>query len=508
MSNQASAARAVVYWQKENKVGIEPLKHVVESGRFENAVTTAKFTGDRKYYPVKVLMISANDEELDGKVSEVERQIEDAAKSKDLPKRRRRAHVRSASQASDQDVARAVGGKVPVPIQLLSESQDIQKENKTAKLSKTSGQKLLDSNILCQVRRSLNPAFQNSLCKPQGGEVSGGNCDVAVVQTEEKRQSLCDDESSVDEHSDDDEDLQVRSAGPSTSNSNTDLSGFLSKYSNSMFTEFLRDLLALMEAKSEEEIKLLTLLPIKPEAKPVALTSSYDVKIPMAVKDQLKVDFYNKPNALARETLFALYGKEAFRTLRVNGRGTKKGTYGVHDDVLKAICCFVNRHINKAETDEYKVTQFVKMINKRSSDWQKGTPASVKKSGAKKLKTSAADGPDFTLPPSESDATAKELSSPPVRPSSPSVQPSSPPVQPSRTPLSSLAFNGSSPSPGPSSHIFHPTAAFSQPPNPGPSNVGPSPGGHVFSSFPHNHHMYWNSNKLTITIAEKIVQTN
>lgn len=66
------------------------------------------------------------------------------------------------------------------------------------------------------------------------------------------------------------------------------------------------------------------------------------MQIPLAVKDQLKVDFKNKPSSLAKETLFALYGKDVFKILSVTGRGQNNGTYGIDEGVLKAVAskCF------------------------------------------------------------------------------------------------------------------------------------------------------------------------
>ena len=63
------------------------------------------------------------------------------------------------------------------------------------------------------------------------------------------------------------------------------------------------------------------------------------VYIALSDKEQLKVDFRNKPTALARETLFTLYGKDAFQVLNVTVRGQKKGAYAIPDKVLKAVTC-------------------------------------------------------------------------------------------------------------------------------------------------------------------------
>lgn len=69
----------------------------------------------------------------------------------------------------------------------------------------------------------------------------------------------------------------------------------------------------------------------------VELTQGSGVYIPLSIKEQLKVDYKDKPNMLAKNTLFALYGREAFRTHQVTGRGNKSGTYSVEPDELKAV---------------------------------------------------------------------------------------------------------------------------------------------------------------------------
>jgi hypothetical protein len=60
--------------------------------------------------------------------------------------------------------------------------------------------------------------------------------------------------------------------------------------------------------------------------------------IALSDKEQLRVDYKNKPSSLARETLFTLYGRDTFRVLSVTGRGCKKGTYAIAKNVLESIC--------------------------------------------------------------------------------------------------------------------------------------------------------------------------
>lgn len=50
--------RALVYWNREKKTGIEPIKCVPESSRFVGAVCSVKHSGNKKFYPAKILMVS------------------------------------------------------------------------------------------------------------------------------------------------------------------------------------------------------------------------------------------------------------------------------------------------------------------------------------------------------------------------------------------------------------------------------------------------------------------
>lgn len=61
--------------------------------------------------------------------------------------------------------------------------------------------------------------------------------------------------------------------------------------------------------------------------------------IPKTAKDQLKVDFANKPSPMIRETLYALYGKDILRSANVTARGIKSNSVGFEDNVLRALLC-------------------------------------------------------------------------------------------------------------------------------------------------------------------------
>lgn len=50
--------KALVMWTRESKFTIEPIASVPRSSRFEGAVTSVRFSGNKKFYPARVIMIS------------------------------------------------------------------------------------------------------------------------------------------------------------------------------------------------------------------------------------------------------------------------------------------------------------------------------------------------------------------------------------------------------------------------------------------------------------------
>lgn len=50
--------KVLVLWTRKQKTGIEPLSNVPENARFSGAVTPVCFSGDKKYYPGKIVMMS------------------------------------------------------------------------------------------------------------------------------------------------------------------------------------------------------------------------------------------------------------------------------------------------------------------------------------------------------------------------------------------------------------------------------------------------------------------
>ncbi|KAJ1519193.1 hypothetical protein ONE63_011201 [Megalurothrips usitatus] len=90
---------------------------------------------------------------------------------------------------------------------------------------------------------------------------------------------------------------------------------------------------------------------------------------------QVKVDFKDKASSMVREVLFALFGKEPFRTLNITARGQKEGSYGIPENVLLAVSAFVNRNVSKKQ----KFSAFIANVNKRAPEWRKlRTPQSKK----------------------------------------------------------------------------------------------------------------------------------
>lgn len=57
MPNQKDQ-KALVYWIKEDKAGLEPLSNVSANARFIGSVGPVRWSTDKKWYPARVLMIS------------------------------------------------------------------------------------------------------------------------------------------------------------------------------------------------------------------------------------------------------------------------------------------------------------------------------------------------------------------------------------------------------------------------------------------------------------------
>ena len=67
------------------------------------------------------------------------------------------------------------------------------------------------------------------------------------------------------------------------------------------------------------------------------LTKSTGVFIPTARKNQIKVDNAHRPYLIARDALFTLFGRNAFKTATVTARGKGQGTFGISPEVLEAV---------------------------------------------------------------------------------------------------------------------------------------------------------------------------
>ncbi|KAK3928380.1 hypothetical protein KUF71_016627 [Frankliniella fusca] len=369
--------RALVIWSKENKTGIEPLSSVPPNARFDNAVSPVMFSGDKKYYPAKIVMISENLRDLETRQVAEEAEILNLQGRKESEiqdrSRRNRRQMVAAGAASSRDVAKALGMQPPVPKDMEATHKAAQKAKKDAKDLSTKAQLNADGVVLDSVRRDIFGVTGPSEQSKDNDSYSEGD----------DRQSVSSFGIDVISYDDDDDDHDGSQTAGNDEVGRTKSEKWcccrscrvLQKYDSLVYHNFLKDIFQLFEANAEcDDVKYLELLPIPPEAKKVELTTGSGVFISASQKDQLKVDFRNKPTGLVRETLFALYGKQAFSVLTVTGKGKKKGAYTTPDNVNKAICCFVNRNVDKEK--KIKLTDLSSLINKRAPEWRsKSTPS-------------------------------------------------------------------------------------------------------------------------------------
>lgn len=50
--------QAVVHWTRDDKIGVEKLTSVPRDKRFVGSLTPIMFSGDKKFYPAKIMFIS------------------------------------------------------------------------------------------------------------------------------------------------------------------------------------------------------------------------------------------------------------------------------------------------------------------------------------------------------------------------------------------------------------------------------------------------------------------
>ncbi|KAK3922481.1 Dihydrofolate synthase/folylpolyglutamate synthase [Frankliniella fusca] len=383
---------AVVYWTKDQKAGIEPLNNVPENSRFEGSVTTVMFSGDRRWYPAKVIMISDDMDALSAKEEEIALSILEQKKkddTKSLPRTRgKRKSSVVVGVASERQVASAVGAKPPVPKHLTAEHKAASQAKKNAKMHNRSGQDQLDNQVLNKVKVNLMGSFNN-----QNDEKDESSCGEDMHDDNELDTKDADDRELDSETSDSEmmHTSNVSGAEKEMSSSTPKWCGCtpcttLEKYDSPTCIAILKDVIKLYEERdgdSSSKPKYLKLQLIPEGVRQVELTIGSGVHISRAVKDQIKVDFVNKPSALIRETLFALFGKQPFRTLAITARGNKPGTYGIEESVLIALNAFINRHLEK----KMKLTEVVAVINKRAAEWRSKSKTPSPKVDSKKKRT-------------------------------------------------------------------------------------------------------------------------
>ncbi|KAK3925966.1 Chromodomain-helicase-DNA-binding protein Mi-2-like protein, partial [Frankliniella fusca] len=373
--------KALVFWEKEKKTGIEPITSVPESSRFVGAATPVLFSGNKKFYPAKILMLSEDDKALEEKANAVAMDLmkkSDVSK-KNPVKKRSGKKISKAGSASDRDIALALGKKAPVPKLQEEQANASKKAVKSVKVSKAKGQNQLDAQVMSTIKRSL---FQNV-------EKDNG------VEEENDRGNVSEDDSTVDTGNDQSDENEEEVAGPSDNSS--EWVKILHKYDLSMCRNFLSDVIGLIDSQAgprDESKQILKLLPIPDKVKSVELTMGSQIFIPLSIKEQLKVDFKNRPNLLAKNTLFALYGSDTFRTHKVTGRGNTPGTFTIANDVLVTVLNFVNRHVSKE--NQMKQSDLIGMINKRAREWRtppkrKSNQQAKTNQQAKKCKTKDKD---------------------------------------------------------------------------------------------------------------------
>ena len=67
------------------------------------------------------------------------------------------------------------------------------------------------------------------------------------------------------------------------------------------------------------------------------LSKGTGVFVSIREKKQIKVDYADKPHQLAKEALFAIFGREAFSSLTVTARGKRTGSFGIKPNVIAAV---------------------------------------------------------------------------------------------------------------------------------------------------------------------------
>ncbi|KAK3916203.1 putative DNA-directed RNA polymerase subunit delta [Frankliniella fusca] len=366
----------VVYWTHEKKAGIEPLNNVPSNARFEGSMTSVMFSGDKRWYPAKIVMISDDIAALNAKEEEIAQSILEETQRQAAPSTRTRPSKKKKERvvpnvATERQIASALGTKPPVPKNLTSEDTAIRQAKKQSKLNSRSGQDQLDNKVVNKIKVNL---FQSSSTKGKQDDDDDDDDDDDYDVTSDDAEEI----DSTPQNHDLDVDHSNNEKESSSKGKWCDCTPCLTleKYDNPTYLCLLKDVIKLIEERDEDSSskqRYLKLKPIPEGVRQVELTIGSGIHISRPVKDQLKVDFRNKASSLIRETLYALYGKEPFQTLTITGRGNKPGTYGIEESVLTALTGFINRHVEPGK--RMTLSNVVNTINKRAIDWRAKTPS-------------------------------------------------------------------------------------------------------------------------------------
>ncbi|KAK3920576.1 Dynein heavy chain-like protein [Frankliniella fusca] len=377
--------QALILWPKDGKhgkTGIEPIKNVPQNSRFEGACGPVRFSGDKKFYPAKVLLISDDESVLEAKAEEVAQDILKKADAGVLGKRKR-SSKKDSRLASEKAVALALGERASVPKHLEHVHKAATKERKDARVSKTNGNNMLDTNVLSSIRKKLE--FEHTSNDSRGkndndfdDDDDDDDCDEDSCDEEEKEDEDREEDDKEDEVMEEEMNLSQDACPCDTCN-------LLKRYDQRVIWTFLSELSLLCKKKEAPGAQYLEFLPIPQNESKVEIGKG--VFLRRVDRDQLRVDFRNKPKLLARETLFAFYGKETFQLLNVTGRGRKAGTYTIPKPVLTSVCSFVNKNVD--EKKMLKSTELATLINKRAKEWRK--TCSLPKKTPRKSKQCSSD---------------------------------------------------------------------------------------------------------------------
>ncbi|XP_052128584.1 uncharacterized protein LOC127750581 [Frankliniella occidentalis] len=151
--------QALVLWPNDGdhgKTGIEPIHHVPKHMRFDGSKGSVRYSGDKRFYPARVILISDDRDLLEKKEDELLLSLSSKENVDPLGKgKRKKQERRSSGVASDKSVALALGSRPPVPKEVQHSNRVAAKERHEAKSRKTSASNLTDIGVLSYIRKKL-----------------------------------------------------------------------------------------------------------------------------------------------------------------------------------------------------------------------------------------------------------------------------------------------------------------------------------------------------------------